>query len=575
GEADLDRHLQNPAQAAVSPQDASRRGAERPAERPPLELRYLLDEKEDAVAKALKADERREAAARAHAEAEVSPEQQEDEDVDANPDEVVEDYQIRFARELLARHPYADRPRLLEAAKLLVAERRAEEAARLEQRLGALGVDWSAAAAAGAPRAVVAVSPPPGKKAHAGETLPWTVTVENRGDGPYRRLRAWSVVQKNPLLDRREFVFGLVRPGEKRSWTVPVKIPPGMDSRHDVVRIHFEDDGGNAPPDVLADLDVVEAPRPAFALSAQVDDLHGGNGDGMVQRGEEITLRVDVRNEGHGPSGERTYVTLKNLGDEKISIKRGRVVLGSVKPGESRTALLPFEVKKGLKADAVPLRIAVVDERLEEIAQERLDLPVRPDGSAAAAGGGAVRVAADRVVVRAGAGAEAPPLALARKGAVLPVQARFGDALRVEWAKGRFGFVTAGEVRTTQARPAGTATPLWQREPPRIALLPDPAKGAPVVDVEKLHVEGHALVSPSAPGARTRLRDVFVYANDQKVFFKLAPDGAASRIDFAADVPLKPGNNVVTVFAREDEDYQTHRSFVVHRRTPEVAQGAR
>jgi carboxyl-terminal processing protease len=45
-------------------------------------------------------------------------------------------------------------------------------------------------------------------------------------------------------------------------------------------------------------------------------------------------------------------------------------------------------------------------------------------------------------------------------------------------------------------------------------------------------------------------------------------------MEFSADVPLKFGNNSVTVFAREDEDYQSHRTFhVLRRQAAEVAHG--
>ena len=50
---------------------------------------------------------------------------------------------------------------------------------------------------------------------------------------------------------------------------------------------------------------------PLFAFSSQVEDDGAGNGDGLVQRGEEITLRVDVKNEGAGPSGDKTFVAIK------------------------------------------------------------------------------------------------------------------------------------------------------------------------------------------------------------------------------------------------------------------------
>ena len=589
GEVDLEKHFSNPADAQLTQVELEKRVQERRnrTEKASLELRYLLDEKEDLVAKAMKADEKRDAAARAHAAVgagvtagtsveELTPEQQEDEDAEANPDELVEDYQIRFARDLLARAPFTDRARILQAAKGFVADRRVEEEARLEGKLQALGADWASGPATGTPRPVVSVSPPPGKPFAAGETLPWTVTVENKGDGALHRLRAWALAEKAPLLDRREFVFGLVKPGEKRSWTVPVKLTKGLDSRHDEVRLHFEEENGRAPVDAVSSLDVVESPKPVFAFSAQVEDGLGGNGDGLLQRGEEIALRVDVRNEGPGASGDKTYVSLKNLGDEKVFIRKGRVAIGALKPGEVKTALLQLEVKKGLKPDSVPLRVMIVDEKLDEFVSERVEIPVAADeGKHPAVASGAVRVTAQQSILHAGASADSPPIAIAKRGAVLPVTGRAGDMVRVEWQKGRVGFAAGADVEPARGKASGVVAEVWQRQPPRIVLTPDPARGAPVVTGEKIHVEGSASVPPGVAGAHTRLRDVFIFANEQKVFFKVVPEaGGSTRMDFAADVPLKPGNNVITVFAREDEEFQARRTVFVHRRgTAEVAQG--
>jgi carboxyl-terminal processing protease len=581
GEADLDKHFSNPTEVALSDAEREKQAKERAdrTEKAVLELRYLLDEKEDRVAKLLAQDEKRAAMERAHGDLnggpELTPEQIEDDELDANPDEVVEDYQIRFARELLARSGAPQRARLLDGARALVAEKKKEEQGRLAERLAALGVDWSTGPASGTPRANVTVTPPPGKPVVAGETLPWTVTVENRGDGPFRRLRAWSRVDKNALLDRREFVFGTVKPGEKRSWTVPVKLPKGMDTRHDEVTLQFEEEAGNAPPPLATAVDVIETAKPAFAFSVQVLD-DAGNGDGLVQRGERLTLRVDVRNAGRGASGDKTYVSVKNLGDEKTFIEKGREIVGALAPGESKGALLQLEVKKGGKGETVPLRIMIADEKLEELVAERLELPVR-EAKARAQAGGTVRVTAPEAVVHAGAAADVGAVAVAKKGAVLPVGGRFGEFYRVEWQKGRHGFVTAADVEPAgaKAQASGAVALAWQREPPRIAITPDPASGAPVATSDTLRIEGTATVPASGRGTRTRLRDVFVFVNDQKVFFKVVPEsGGTLQLPFAADLPLKPGNNSVTVFAREDEDYQSHRTFHVHRRpAAEVAQG--
>ncbi len=586
GEIDLDKHFSNPADEKLSQTEMQKRAAERRerAEKAPLELRYLLDEKEDTLAKALMADEKREAAAargEPAAVSELTPEQQEDEDAEANPDELVEDYQIRFARDLLGQAPFADRPRLLEAAKGFVAERKVEEEKRLEARLTALGLDWSAGEATGSPRPVVTVAPAPGKQLTAGEKVKWTVTVENRGDGPLTQLRAWALAEKNPLLDRREFVFGLVKPGERRSWTVPVKLPRGLDSRHDEVRIHFEEANGRAPADALTALDVVEVPKPVFAFSTQVEDAASGNGDGLVQRGERVSLRVDVKNEGKGASGDKTYVSLKNLGTEKVSIEKGRAVVGRLAPGESRSAVMEVEVKRGLEGEVMPLRVMVVDEGTDEFLSERVELPVSTEGQRKVAAAGAVKIASGEVVLRSGASAEAAPIGVARKGVVLPVSGRWGPFTGVEWGKGRTAYVSTGEVAQARASElrsaakvnAAAVSEVWQRQLPRIALSPDPARGAPVVVSDKLRFQGSATVPPGLAGTQTKLRDFFVFVNDQKVFFKVVPaEGGASRLEFDTEVPLEPGNNAVTFFAREDDELQARRTVYVFRRAPEVAQ---
>ena len=562
GEADLDGHFTNPGGEKESAAAAPRRTAEKPA----FELRYVLDEK---VAKGA-------GAANGHSgDLEISAEQAEDEASEANPDEFVEDYQIQFARDLLGRAPYAERAKLLEAAKGLVQERRTQEDERLRKRFAVLGIDWSAGASRGAPRANVTVTPSGDREARAGDTVRWTVTVENVGDSPYRQLRAWTTSEKNFLLDRREFVFGTIPPGEKRSWSVQVKLPRGFDSRRDEVTLHFEGADGKAPADVKTTFHVVEIPKPVFAFSVQVDDSKGGNGDGLPQRGESFTVKIDVRNAGPGASGEKTYVSLKNLGDEKAFIVKGRDVLGAMAPGETRTASLQIDLRKGSKTETLPLRVAVVDEKNDEFTQEKVELPIAADATSTQPAKGSIRVEAAEAILRSGASASAAPIATAKRGAILPFDARVGDFYRVEWRKGRFAFAAEPDVKPAKGPRQGTIAAAWQHEPPRITLDPDPSRGAPVVDGATYRLTGVAAIPPSSdPDAR--LRDVFVFVNEKKVFFKVVPENQTSpKMEFSADIPLKPGNNLVTVFAREDEDFQTRRSFYVLRRgATQAAQAA-
>jgi carboxyl-terminal processing protease len=184
---------------------------------------------------------------------------------------------------------------------------------------------------------------------------------------------------------------------------------------------------------------------------------------------------------------------------------------------------------------------------------------------------GSVKVQALQAPVRSGASATAPVLAEAARGAVLPVNARVGDFYRVEWEKGRFGFVPASEVQPAKGKREGTVTRVWQREPPRIAVSPDTTRGPARVEGERVKISGTASIPAGSPS--TRIHDLLVFVNDQKVFFKVVPEGKTGDVAFEADVPLKPGNNTVTVVAREDEEFQSRRTLTIHRREPtEVAQ---
>ncbi|HNB44176.1 MAG TPA: hypothetical protein PLL72_08260, partial [Burkholderiaceae bacterium] len=58
-----------------------------------------------------------------------------------------------------------------------------------------------------------------------------------------RRLRGW-IESDNGYLDRREFLFGQVKQGEKKTWTVNVKIPKDIASRRDGVSVKLQDDSG-------------------------------------------------------------------------------------------------------------------------------------------------------------------------------------------------------------------------------------------------------------------------------------------------------------------------------------------
>jgi carboxyl-terminal processing protease len=533
-EMDLERHLSNPGDLFATDGDdtAEAKAEKKRVQEAAYSLRYLREDTKD----------------------ENDPEAEEE-----LPDEIVEDFQIDFARDLLLAAPATDRSTLLKQAKTFLEERSTTEDRRIADAIKGLGVDW---AGTGKESGVLQAQLTPGAstRVKAGETVKLTLEVQNKGSAPFHQLHAWTESKSNPLLDGREFLFGTLQPGQKKTWVAPVELPRDLPSRRDPITVHFADASGAKMEDVTGEVNIAELPKPRFAFNWQIVD--GGDGDGLPDPGEKLTLQVDVKNVGDGPSSEVTFGSIKNKGNEKVFIEKGRFKLGELKPGKTGSATFELELKKGYQDPTVPLQLVIYDEKLGEGASEKLEIPVDTHGLAATPEKGFVKLASDDVV-RAAPLDDASPVADTGRAAVLPVQARVGDYLRVEWAKGRTGFVKAPEGKLASSGKGSTLDAAMLRVPPRIALDVDTSQGGAAVDGTRYTLSG-TVEDP-------HLRDVYIFVNDQKVYFSPGTKPATGPVKFSAEFPLKEGSNHVVVVAREDDELASRRAFTVLRRATEVA----
>ncbi|TMA26721.1 MAG: PDZ domain-containing protein [Deltaproteobacteria bacterium] len=556
-EADYDKHFLN---AFSHDEEAAKASRERIAQKPLETLRFVKEETA------------RERKNRELIEAGQAPE--DDEDDPSDEDGVQVDYQIEFCRDLLQSATSTDRRQQLAQAKPFVEQRRAQEQEKVRKQLEAMGVNWAPpppAAQKGQARVQAELRVP---RTQAGGTMEMSITAHNTGSSPLYRLRAWTK-SDNSTLDRREFVFGQLQPGEKRIWTVPIKIPRYMPSRRDDVGVKWEDELGDQIDDARAESDIAELPRPAFAWSWQIAGKDGA--DGLLHKGEKgetAEIVVDVKNIGSGQAFD-AYAALRNLSEDKINVKKGRTKLGPIKPGETRTATFVLEVKKLLE-DSVPVRLEIGDKELWEAQREKIRLPAGPI-TPSAPSASAVRVLTDTNVL-SNATEQGERMASVRKGAVLAAKGKVGAFYRVEWQKGRTGFLPAAAAKETPGRPnAAKVVELMQSEPPLIKLANvDTSRGGVETEQDHFPIAGSA-------ADQNGMRDLQIFVqheNDyRKVFFRTAKKAGQTpnvsgpvQLDFSADLPLKPGNSTVVIIAREDDDLMTQRTVVIHRKQPFVAQ---
>jgi carboxyl-terminal processing protease len=577
GEADLEHHFGNPTSQSVAKKREEVVAREKPVEL----LKYL---KEDAKPKEVVAKASEVKPPAKPLRNEKSPRGKENPliDTDAPPtdhelddqldaeaqDEIKEDFEVIFARDFIASAPFVERDKMLKAGQVFVDQKRKQEEERISAALEGLGVEWSPGPTPKNVQFAATLKPGPEHKIFAGESVNLEVTVENRSSEPIKRLRAWTE-SENVFLDRREFVFGALRPGEKRNWAVMAKLPKDLISRRDEVKVKFFDDQGPVGETIASEINIAELPRPAFAFDWQVvDDCAQCNGDGSVQRGERVALLLDVKNVGTGRALD-SFAQIKNASDQNIFIEKGRFKLGEMAPGETKTAKFVLEVKKAYRADSFSLKLAVVDEPLEEVATEKLQIPVTDSGKELDQRKSVVKVV-EKALLFDSAGDGRQAIARLPKGAVLNAEAKVGSLYRVDVDKDRFAFVSASdakEIKTAKALPPKLIEYLPFRDPPLISLNTDTAQGGTVVNGDKFTLSG--MVSDAKS-----LLDVYVLVNDRKVLFKGASGAGAeaNKLRFSTDFPLKEGNNYVLVVARGSPEFGSRKALVIRRRPAEVAQ---
>lgn len=568
GEADLEKHFGNPNSDSVAKKRDEVLGREKPLE----DLKYLkVDEPKQAAATPPGKEKEKEQEGGEKnplTDAEVGPSEELDDQLDAeSQDEIKEDFEVLFARDYLLQAPFAQRRRMLEKGKSFIEQKRREEEQRIDAAIGALGVDWSAGPTPKQVKLAATLSPGPEQRLAAGEPMDLALTVENQGTEPLKRVYAWTE-SENGYLDRREFIFGSLAPGEKKSWKVQVKTTKDLTARKDDVTVKLFDDNGALPVSVVSELNFGELPRPAFAFNWQVvDDCATCNRDGVAQRGESLTLLLDVTNTGKGTAAD-SFAQIKNMGEPAIFIEKGRFKLGEIAPGQTRTAQFQLTVKEEYKASSFPLKLAIVDEPLEEFASEKLQLPVTEAPVAQLEPRqGAVRLA-EKAELLASPQADAAVVARLPQAAVLATEAAGKGFFRVQLENGRFAFVRSGDAREvrTKATPPKALTWVARRSPPEIRLEQDTTNGGLVATGDRFTLSGEVR---DAEG----LQDVYVLVNDQKVYFQGVPakQEGERKVKFSATFSLKEGNNNVLVVARESADFASRRTLVIRRRPEAVA----
>jgi carboxyl-terminal processing protease len=530
GEKDLDAHLTS--------------SYARPPEKPVYELSFLADlPKSKAV---------------------TSPDDPVVPDEEEPPsDELVEDFEIRFARDLVASAPASKRPALIKAARKLIDATVTSEDARLAAALSKLGVDWtqSPASQTGTARLVARLDTAPSGSARAGDVVTVTGTVKNEGTGP-----AWRVLGRvgteDHVFSDADMPFGKLAPGETRTFSTRLRIPEEAVDRLDRLTLEIREARGAPTTSTPASLRIVAAPRPILGYAYQLVDQ--SNGDGLAQRGESYRLVLTVKNSGAGPA-RKLSMFLRNASGDGVVLDKSRFELDELKVGDSHTVEFPFTTTSDLD-DELTLEIVLADGVIGESASEKLRFALAP--ALPALGKRGMVEIPDGTEIRSGAAVTSPPLAVAQGKAVFASDATLGPWTRLDLGQQKVGFVP-----TTSTRPVrsgkGSVRTYWHSTPPVLT-----------VNLGSLETSSATTTLEGAVDDDTHVEDVYVYVSNReanidgrKVYYQSNRRGGdGKKLTFKASVPLWPGSNQIVVVARENADVKTVTTSFVYRAPALTAQ---
>ncbi|HEY1815284.1 MAG TPA: MXAN_5808 family serine peptidase [Kofleriaceae bacterium] len=495
------------------------------------------------------------------------PSDDDDDDDDIDDPEVVEDFEIGFAKQLVSSVSASTRPKLVAGAKALVQRVRAEQDKALVTALNGIGVDWTSGAASDGANLDVQLSTS-ATNVKAGSDLTVTATVKNIGSGTAYRVLP-RIQSDDGLFEDVELPIGKLSPGETKSFAAKLKLPTDASDRVDRLAMEVHEAHNAIAHTSPAEIHIEALPRPVFAYAYQlVDD---SNGDGLVQKDEKFHLQVTVKNTGSGPStadGDGSTLLLRNATGDGVLLDKSRFAIGVLAPSQSKDFEFPLTTDDSLQGDEVVLELTAYDSNLEVESRDKLHFKL----AAPIAGHdqhGEVSVRAP-IAIHAGADTDSSLVGTAKTGASYAEIGTYGAWTKVKLnaAGTKIGFLPSAAV-FAGGTGASAYAPYWNSTPPQIAL-----------DAKTLTTSNDTFKLVGNVTDESHLEDIYVFVANQsarveakKVFYRSNRGGKDGRsLSFTADIPMYPGSNAVTVVARESSEVRSTKTLFVYRDAPRTAQ---
>jgi carboxyl-terminal processing protease len=476
------------------------------------------------------------------------------------------DTHVQFAKKIILNSPLFDKKDngILDKLKPIIEDFKEKEKAKIATALSTYDIDWSIGETVTSPTAKTSLNLTPSKgEVKAAEELKVEITVTNNSEGDFYQLRGMSE-SKNRFLDKHEFIFGKVEKGATKTSIKTIKIPQNSLSRKDELIIKFSELNDNEPEDLKCTVSIEALPKPVFSYSYQIiDEGEGltGNGDGIIQRGEVVDLVLFVKNSGKGTS-EKNIIALRELSQKEVYIERGKMELGELHPGESKSIKLKLSVRDTLEVDNFSVDLTIADTTFGSRISGKLEFNVDliNNGEKIQSTEKSLNVAGNNIPIYSGKSPSTPIISYASSGTILMADKESPSWYRVKMQEDRFGWISSDKVEVSNV-----AYTSQQKTPDLILQNVLPVIELDTQNPHETFRQEHISLSGSVKDDNT-IKYVYILVNDDKVFYKSNRGDAVtdkSVLSFTSDIPLEDGPNVISIVTKDNQDLLSTKSFIV------------
>lgn len=500
-----------------------------------------------------------------------TPKERDEEGAEPSPNnpygEIELDYEMRLARDLLVHAGAKTRDEMLEKARKFLDEEEVRQNGRIRNQLASLHVDWSEGPkkANKNPKMKVTLSHDlPDGSLGAGEDLTLTASITNTGTTTLHQMRALS---ESPYsrLDQLEWVFGAVPAGKTKTWKVTIPMPRNSMARKTPIKaLFFQGNDSKEAKSATTEVVVLPLKRPSFAFAYSIRDERG-NGDGLVQAGEDVDLLVQIENVGKGDAF-KTRAYMKNLSGDQVFLEKGRGKVETLAVGEKALLEYTFHVKKDLDSPFVELEVEITDTVLRTSLITPIQIPIFPNSK--------VPFVANKVPwkvktsgkIYSGAADGSPVLSHVLAGDRVQGMGSIGLWTSIQVNASLRGWIHASALAPETQKDIQTQSlPVnWTAVSPQIELS-EATKKTGKVFTETMSLSGKALFQKVPLNQKAQ---VYIFNGDKKIYFEelRAPkDSEEVLVPFNAEIPLNEGSNLLVIYARQNDHIFTRHHVVVYR----------